>query len=374
MANDTRSILMAVTLLAAAFYSCAAEEIAGETNLAIGLLLPPEEPEAGSLREGATIGVELANQMSGPRFRLIPRGRAGQWGSDGVEAARMVTDDGVQGLIAPPDGSASHLVLQVSGRTAVPVISLCADSSVSQTGVPWMARIVPGTVEEAKLLFDRVGAKHWAAVVADGRAGRETGQDLQEAATKSGCMIDNMTEVKLSNPNVGLTAKRLLGNHPAGILLWLDSRTAARMAKALRKAGFTGALAGPGRLQSVEFVKTAGEAAEGFVVPGLVVETETDAERQRFAAAYRRRFSHEPSQSAVMSYDAVVLLTAILRQAGGRSPHELFPVAGPLTGASGILAFDAQGNRRVNLQLYRVQNGCFVAVEPRKQIAHRDDE
>ena len=96
--------------------------------------------------------MELANQWPGPHFTLVARGRAGQWGSDGVEAAGLVTEDGVQGLIAPPDGSASHLVLQVSGRTAVPVISLCADSSVNQTGVPWMARIVPRTVERPSSL------------------------------------------------------------------------------------------------------------------------------------------------------------------------------------------------------------------------------
>jgi ABC-type branched-subunit amino acid transport system substrate-binding protein len=182
-------------------------------------------------------------------------------------------------------------------------------------------------------------------------------------------MIDSITEVKLSGMNVGLTAKRLLRNRPEGILLWLDSMTAARMANALRSAGFTGVLAGPGRLRSMGFLRTAGEGAEGFAVPGLAAETEMTVERQRFSAAFGRRFGHEASPTAVMGYDAVVLLTAILRQAGGRAPHELFPVVFPLAGLSGNLAFDAQGNRRVNLQLYRVRNGCFVAAEWRKQIA-----
>ena len=50
------------------------------TNLVIGLLVPPEEPCAASLRDGATLGVEQANQSPGSRARLVIRGRAGQWG------------------------------------------------------------------------------------------------------------------------------------------------------------------------------------------------------------------------------------------------------------------------------------------------------
>ena len=166
--------------MASAAFLHAGETSADNTNLVIGLLVPPEEPGAASLRDGATLGVELANQSPGPHVRLVIRGRTGQWGADGVEAARMVTDDGALGLIAPPDGAATHLVLQVSGRTAVPVITLSADSSVSQTGVPWMARIVPRTVEEAKTLFTGIHASHWVAVIPDGRAGREAARDLNE--------------------------------------------------------------------------------------------------------------------------------------------------------------------------------------------------
>src|ERR1700690_264550 len=77
----------------------AGETVTDNTNLVIGLLVPPEEPEAASLRDGATLGVELANQSPGPRVSLVIRGRIGQWGADGVEAARMVTDDGALGLI-----------------------------------------------------------------------------------------------------------------------------------------------------------------------------------------------------------------------------------------------------------------------------------
>src|ERR1019366_4192106 len=359
---DSKCILHSGIVILMAMATCLR---AGDTNtenasLVIGLLVPPEEPSSASLRDGATLGVEQSNQSPGSHVSLVIRGRTGQWGADGVEAARMVTDDGALGLIAPPDGAASHLVLQVSGRTAVPVISLCADSSVSQTGVPWMVRIVPRTVEEAKILFTSIHASHWIAVVPDGRAGRETTRDLKEAATNSGCSIEKMIEANPAFTNAAQLTKQILTNHPDAVLLWLKPATAGTLAKALRAAGFAGTLVGPGRMRSTDFATAAGDASEGFVVPAPILEKEAATVFQHFNDDFRKRFGHEPDATAAAAYDAATLLIHILRQTGETPAHEAFPLGFPFTGASGILVFDFQGNRKVNLQLFKAHGGQFI--------------
>ena len=344
---------------------------AGETSstsadspaLVIGLLVPPEEPGAASLHDGATLGVELANQSPRPQVRLVIRGRTGQWGADGVEAARMATDDGALGLIAPTDGAATHLVLQVSGRTAVPVITLSADSSVSQTGVPWMARIVPRTVDEANILFTGIHAGHWNAVIPDGRAGREAAGDLQATATNNGCSLEKIIEVNRSLTNTTRLGKQILANHPDAILLWLDPATAGKLARTLRAAGFAGTLAGPGRLRSANFATAAGDAMEGMMVPAPILEKDATITFQHFIDAFRTRFGHEPDATAAAAFDAVTLLVHILRQTGDRPAHEAFPLKFSFTGVTGILVFDSQGNRKVNLQLLKAHGGQFVPAE-----------
>ena len=360
--GDARHEFVRGVLILLACTAClqAGETSADNTNLVIGFLVPPEEPGAASLRDGAILGVELANQSPGPSIRLVIRGRTGQWGADGVEAARMATDDGALGLIAPPDGAATHLVLQVSGRTAVPVITLSADSSVSQTGVPWMARIVPRTVEEAKMLFTGIHASHWVAVIPDGRAGREAARDLNEAATNSNCSIEKMIEVNRSFTNATRLGKQILKNHPDAVLLWLDPAMAGTLAKALRAAGFAGTLAGPGRLRSADFAKTAGDAMEGLVVSGPVLEKDATTAFQHFTNSFRARFGHEPDATATAACDAATLLIHILRQPGGHPAHEAFPIGFSLAGATGILSFDSEGNRKVNLQLFKAQGGQFI--------------
>jgi ABC-type branched-subunit amino acid transport system substrate-binding protein len=244
----------------------------------------------------------------------------------------------------------------------VPVITLSADSSVSQTGVPWMARIVPRTVEEAKTLFTGIHASHWAAVIPDGRAGREAARDLNEAATKSGCSIEKMIEVKSSFTNATRLGKQILKNHPDAVLLWLDPATAGTLAKALRDAGFAGTLAGPGRLRSADFARTADDAMEGLLVPGPILEKDAATAFQHFADAFRVRFGHEPDATAAAAYDATTLLIHILRQPGGHPAHEAFPIGFSLAGATGILSFDSDGNRKVNLQLFKAQGGQFITA------------
>src|SRR5512140_995317 len=156
--------------------------------LVVGLLLPPDEPEAASIRKGVLAAVAEANAAGGPEVVLKIRGRNGPWGSDAAEAARLVEEDGASVLIAPPDGAATHLVLQVSGRTGVPVLTLCPDSSVTRTAVPWVARVVPSATDEARAVFARTRAARWLAIVPSARAGRETAHDLATAAKPHGLL------------------------------------------------------------------------------------------------------------------------------------------------------------------------------------------
>jgi ABC-type branched-subunit amino acid transport system substrate-binding protein len=269
----------------------------------------------------------------------------------------MVTDDGAEGLITPPDGAASHLVLQVSGRTAVPVASLCADSSVSRTGVPWMVRVVPRTIEEAAALFTKVPfatsdrTNRWLALVPDGRAGRETTRDLKSAASACGCRLDQTIEVGSAFTNAESIRAQLLNHQPDAILIWLAPVPSAKLSRIFRTVGFSGVLAGRAWLRSADFISSAGDASEGFLIPGLV-QTGDCAKRWRlFQATYQKRWNHEPDWMAGMSYDAAELLIQIVKQGDFRGPSHRLPARFLWPGVSGDLSFDFEGNRQVKLEL-----------------------
>jgi ABC-type branched-subunit amino acid transport system substrate-binding protein len=331
----------------------------------IGLLLPPEEAQARSLRQGAELGVAHANEAGRPPARLVVRGRLGQWGADGEEAARMALDDGVAGLIAPPGGAPSHLTLQIAGRTAIPVVSLCADSSVVGAGIPWMAQLAPGTVAEARAVFAGLARGQpgrrlrWGACVPDGRAGREAERDLQAAADAAGCSLASPVRVVPRLTNLAATAQQILAGKPEAVLLWLEPVPAGQVAQALRAGGFAGTLAGPGRLASGDFATSAGDAAEGVIIPAICRDPASERVFARFVAGYRARFGGAPDATAALAYDAARLLIARLRQPGSSRPPQLFSPAEPLPGASGPLQFDQSGHRLVQLELLVARGGRF---------------
>lgn len=339
----------------------AGEPASSESRFVIGLLLPPEEPQAESLRAGATLAVELANKSAGPPVSLVIRGRSGQWGADGVEAARMVTEDGATALIAPPNGAASHLVLQISGRTAVPVASLCPDSSVTTTGIPWMVRVVPRTSEEAGALFAQITCSHWAAVVPGGRAGREISKDLTSAASREGFVIEKFFEVNSSSTNFDALGAQIRTGPYDAILLWLEPAAAGSVARLLRSTGFQGHLAGPGSLCSPDFADAAGCAADSLFTAGRVLGPEATSAARTFAAVLKATLGSEPDPTAAAAYDAATILIQLFRSGAGSQPaHEAFPLNSKFIGALGTLAFDAQGNLQCVLQVQSAQNSPFV--------------
>jgi ABC-type branched-subunit amino acid transport system substrate-binding protein len=279
----------------------------------------------------------------------------------------MVTDEGAAGLITPPDGAASHLVLQVSGRTAVPVVSLCADSSVSRTGVPWMVRVVPRTVDEAMVLFTNVAGQpsrtnRWLALVPDGRAGREIARDLKSAAAACHCNLEPSIEVEPELKNVRKISEQVLGNRPDAVLVWLAPLPAAGVAKLLRAAEYSGVLAGPAWLRSTNFIAAAGSAAEGFLISGIDVNGINSPQWRQFQEAYHKEWSHEPDWMAAMSYDAVRLLAQILRQGQFNSSSHRLDAAFSYSGVTGELRFDSEGNRLAKLQVLRGYRDGFRVV------------
>src|SRR5664280_1896750 len=172
---------------------------AGVPHVTLGLVVPPTEPDATSLLRGVQLAVAEANETGDAPVRLEVRSEDGQWGTAGNDAVILVSDRHVDAIISPSDGAATHLILQVSGRTRVPVASVCSDSSITEAGVPWAVRVVPRTDQEAETLFaaarrpDR-SSLHWWAVVPTGRPGRAIRRDLETAAHVTATRLDQIVD------------------------------------------------------------------------------------------------------------------------------------------------------------------------------------
>jgi ABC-type branched-subunit amino acid transport system substrate-binding protein len=327
----------------------------------IGFLLPPDTPHLESLELAATLAATLSVPNGAPPATLVIRGKTGQWGDDGTEAARLAIDDEVNSLITPPDGSASHLVLQVAGRTGLPTLSLCPDTSVVGAGIPWHLQITPDTQHQALTILQYIRNHHpppWIAIVPEGRAGREISNDLAHAAAT----IHHPTPDILSFPTNSASRNQLAHNallsSPTTILVWLNPQPAATVTTLLRKAGFKGTLAGPLHLQSPRFLTAAGPHAESFLTPAWTPPQSVTL--NAFSHQYKSKLGLPPDPSALLTADAVLLLRNTLPPNPAPGPLQL-PTN--LTGLSGPLTFDTSGRRLLPLHLLRLKNGTWTPIQ-----------
>ncbi len=355
MIRSACSVFAAAALLSGAAPARAADG----APLVVGLLLPPDEPEAVGIRQGALAAAEEANEGPGPRVRVAVRGKTGAWGSDASEAALLVMDDGAAALIAPPSGAASHLVLQVSGKTAVPVASLCPDASVTRASIPWMIRVAPSTRDEARALFEGTAAFRWLVFVPPGRAGREAAHDLVSSSAAATGKRSIVRTVETDGRIAGAALADVVSSvRPDAVLVWLEALPAGRLVRSLRAAGFTGILAGPMRLAAPAFAAEAGPSAEGLLVPA--VAPGGGAAAAAFTSRYRRLFGTDPGPAAAIAHDAAKLLFDALKKEGAEGARRAFPPAESVPGATGVLAFDRNGNRLVSIQVLRYRDGRLV--------------
>jgi ABC-type branched-subunit amino acid transport system substrate-binding protein len=353
-------MLCAGTALLAATAIC-------QGQAAIGLLITPDHPESESLQRGVTLALEHAN-LQGPKYRLAIRGRPGQWGTEGDEAAALALDEEAVGIITPSDAVAAHQVLQVSGRTRIPVVSLCPDSSITRAGIPWTVRIVPGNEAEAMAIFSGLTEgnaeklRSWAALVPPERSGREKGRDLLAAADHSRVALQAPLSLPADSGQSPAILEKILSLKPDAILIWLEPGEAGKWTRDLRQSGFSGLLAGPGALRTRRYLASAGNAAEGTIVPEIFSGAPTEERLRQFSKAFKNRFATEPDLTAAVGYDSAGLLVELLRSSGREPLFRSFPIGGTFEGTSGTIRFDQEGNRVAALRLMVCRSGKFQPV------------
>jgi ABC-type branched-subunit amino acid transport system substrate-binding protein len=225
--------------------------------------------------------------------------------------------------------------------------------------------VVPRTLDEAGLLFSNLSSqaqppKRWVALVPPGRPGREISTDLNQAAALAGCVLAKVFEFTLTNRTATLT--QIVKTNADAVLVWLDPQSAGACVRLLRLAGFSGVLAGPTQLQTPGFVEAAGNALDGFVLPGLRLDGPSLARFQAFQAVFRHQQKREPDITAAFSFDASALLIHLLRTTDADALPRAFPLDLNIEGVCGPLSFDAEGNRKIALQLLQAEKGVFAPL------------
>lgn len=283
---------------------------------------------------GARLAVEQHNKRAGITFRLAlntvdDRGDA----AGGDEAARGLTEAGVSAVLGLGKAASALAAAPVYEEARTAMVLISADGAELTGSEPDLSTVRVTRGPESTLAVPLVSylsslpKVDRTAVIDDLEAG-QTGSDLTTLVRRSppGGGETSVHSVEAdSNDFAAAVRDALAAKAQAVVFSGTSPERAARCARALAEAGFTGPRVGIWHSMGPAFLQQAGTVGRGWVFAAPF--TDPDSVSGTFRAAYRKKYGTGPGRWSPEAYDAVGLLARTLRNLGGTADIEPGAVA-----------------------------------------------
>ncbi|MEU1532880.1 bifunctional serine/threonine-protein kinase/ABC transporter substrate-binding protein [Streptomyces fagopyri] len=286
--------------------------------------------EAGQAQErGARLAVADHNARENIRFRLAlttydDRGEAAP-AVDG--ARRLLADRSLRGVIGPTTVAAARAAVPLYGTASMPVLPLSVDYNATGLSAAKVRTLCVTTAPTSYRTLPVLAYLTWVhkvertAVIEDRAAGAPSAdivRSLRETPPSDGTATVHPV-ASGANDFRPAVAAALAARPQAVVYAGTSPSRAAACARALATAGFTGPRVTFEPVMRPAFPKTAGAAAEGWVIEAPYSDPQSSAAKaaRAFTAAYRDRYHVPPARWAAEAYDAVGLIARSLDSLGG---------------------------------------------------------
>jgi branched-chain amino acid transport system substrate-binding protein len=370
----TSKLLIAAILGAA---TCAAPtwSVAADT-VKIGCVAPLTGPQAHlgkDIENGARLAVDAINAtnptMGGQpvQFELLVEDDQADPKTATVVAQKLV-DEGAKGVVGHLNSGASIPASRIYADNNVPQVSP-ASTAVAYThqGFPTTFRVMANDSQQGKALGQyatRLGKR--VAVVDDRTAyGQGLIDEVVKSVKESGGEVVGREYTTDKSTDFTAILTSLKAKRPDVVVYRGMDPQAAPMIRQMRTLGMKTAFMGGDGMQSAEFIKLAGRAAEGAIgsSPGLPIE------KMPGGADFTKRFGERFGKIQIyapFSHDAAAVLTQAMLRAGSTEPDKVLAELGKtkLDGVIGPIAFDDKGDLVDGpVTLYKVKGGKWEPVE-----------
>lgn len=338
----------------------------------IGFLGPLEgSHEVGLGRhmlQGATLAVEEANSRNGYRglpFELVVRDDVGLWGASSNKFVELA-DERVWAVLGSVDGASTHIALRVALKYELPMVTTaCTAPDLTETRIPWLVRVNADDRQLGYALADYIYRikehKRVAALRVNNRYGRTGIAEFRDAATRLGSPLLLELRYAVGESDFSAQLERIKKSSADAVVLWADAREASLIVTQMRKLGITLPLYSADRVVDDDFLREAGQHAEGMVVAYPFNLQSTDPAYVAFRKRYVERFGEEPDWIAAHSYDGANMTIQAIREGGlnrVRIRDELMEMT-RYRGVTGDIPLDPSGNDIGPVWLAELKGGAF---------------
>ena len=400
--HPPRLIRVAAPLLIGALVlsACGSKKESGGTSgsktLTIGVVAPLSgdlSAVGNGIKNSVDLAIKQANEkktVKGYTLTVDAQDDTAKADVGATVAAKLVASSGVVGVVGPLNSSVAKSVAPVMAQADLVEISP-SNSNVDLTGRG--ALVTGGTQVRPYKSYFRVVASDdiqgpfaaqfavktvmakTIAIVHDKKA---YGQGLAEAfakeATKDGATVLKTETINPGDKDFSATITKLKAQKPDFLFYGGEYPEASLLTKQLKSAGLKIPLMGGDGVQSDEYTKIAGAAAEGDYATALGAPTDSLASAKQFVTDYAAAKYADPiGPYGAYAYDAANVIIAALAKStasGSKSGQALRDEVTKAVqdanydGITGKITFDQFGDTTVKvLTVYQVKSGKFVAAK-----------
>lgn len=314
--------------------------------------------------EGVTIGGKKVT------FQLVSEDDQGD-PKIGTQVAQRLVDAGVVGVIGHLNSGTTIPASKIYSDAGLPQISPSATNpDYTNQGYKTTFRVIANDVQQGKALGDyAVGeAKARRIAVIDDRTayGQGLADQFVKAAKARGADIvaREFTTNSATDFNAILTS--IKAKKPDMVFYGGMDAQAGPMAKQMKQLGLRAPLIGGDGVQTPEFIKLAGDAAEGQYASMAGMPRDKMPGFAAFNDKYKKAFNAEVQLYAPYEYDAVRVLVEAMKRANSTDPKTYLPEVGKTDyqGVTGHITFDAKGDiKNGGVTVYQVKHGKWEVVK-----------
>jgi len=345
----------------------------------IGSASPLTGPQAHigiDIRNGVQLAIEDANaaniEIGGKKvkFELVAEDDEAN-PTKATTVAQKLVDAKVAAVIGHFNSGAPIPASKIYSDAGIPQISPSSTNpKYTEQGFKTTFRVVAHDGQQgptlARFAAKTLGAKT-VAVIDDSTAYGQGLADNFEATAKSlGMKVVAREHTTDKDTDFKAILTKIKGRKPDLIMFGGIDPQAGPMVKQMKDLGIKAKFIGGDGMQTPNFIKLAGNAAEGVMasIPGLPKDQMPGG--KAFLEKYKAKFNQEVELFAPMGYDAVMVIIDAMKRAGSTEPAKFLPEIGKTSyqGVIGPIAFDDKGDLRNGpITIYVVKGGQWEPLE-----------
>jgi branched-chain amino acid transport system substrate-binding protein len=285
-----------------------------------------EEVLGVAMLRGSRLAIEEANAQGGYLKRKIPfelcvRNDNALWGASGSEIIHLAYKDNVWAIIGGVDGANTHIAIRVALKIEIPWMNPGdLDPTFIETNIPWVFRCIGDDRQQNYILVDYLFRKmkyeRPAIIRASNRYGRFGVREIRDGARRLNHPVVAEMAYRVGSENFDLQLDRIQAENPDVIIHWGDAKDGAGVLNAIRARGWKQPFVTCDRAVSEDFLRIAGQNAEGVLCTYPWNPDRKDPKLASFRQRFQKRWGVEPDTYAAHAYDGMNMLIWAIQTAG----------------------------------------------------------